>query len=72
LARQARIQGDVVLTAIIEKDGSVQHLQVVSGHALRIPAAIAAVMQWRYKPYVLNEQPLEVDTTITVTFDVRS
>jgi protein TonB len=72
LAQQAHIQGVVVLTAIIGKDGSVQHLQVVSGHPLLAPAAIAAVKQWRYKPYLLNGEPLEVDTTITVTFHVRS
>ena len=72
LAQQARIQGIVVLTAIIGKNGSVQHLQVVSGHPVLAPAAIAAVKQWRYKPYVLNGQSLEVETTITVTFQVRS
>ena len=72
LAQQARIQGVVVLTAIIGKDGSVQRLQVVSGHPLLAPAAIAAVKQWRYKPFVLNGAPLEVETTITVTFHVRS
>jgi len=72
LAQQARIQGIVVLTAIIGKNGSVQHLQVVSGHPVLAPAAIAAVKQWRYKPYVLNGQALEVETTITVTFQVRS
>ena len=72
LAQQARIQGVVVLAAIIGKDGSVQHLQVTSGHPLLAPAAIAAVKQWRYKPYVLNGEPVEVETTIVVTFHVRS
>lgn len=72
LAQQARVQGVVVLTAVIGKDGSVQQLQVVSGHPLLAPAAIAAVRQWRYKPYILNGEPLEVETTITVTFHVRS
>ena len=72
LAQQARIQGVVLLTAIIGKDGSVQRLQVVSGNPLLAPAAIAAVQQWRYKPFVLNGQPVEVETTITVMFHVRS
>jgi periplasmic protein TonB len=72
LAQQARIQGVVVLSAIIDKDGNVQRLQVVSGHPLLAPAAIAAVKQWRYKPFFLNGQPLEVETTVTVNFHVQS
>lgn len=47
LARQARIQGTVVLHAIIDKDGSVQNLQVISGHLILTPAAIQAVKQWK-------------------------
>ena len=72
LAQQAHIQGDVVLTAIIDKEGNVQHLQLVSGHPLLAPAAIEAVKQWRYKPFLLNGQPLEVETTVTVSFRVHS
>jgi protein TonB len=72
LAQQARIQGVVVMTALIDKGGNVQRLQVVSGHPLLAPAAIEAVKQWRYKPFVLNGQPLEVETTITVNFHLRS
>ena len=72
LAQQARIQGAVVLTAIIDKDGNIQHLQFVSGHPLLAPAAIEAVKQWRYKPFLLNGQPLEVETTVTVIFHVHS
>ena len=71
LAKQARIQGVVVMTALIDKGGNVQHLQVISGHPLLAPAAIAAVKQWRYKPFVLNGQPLEVETTVTVNFHLR-
>jgi periplasmic protein TonB len=70
LAREARIQGQVVLTAIIAKDGTIQKLQVVSGHPMLVPAAINAVKQWRYKPYLLNGQPAEVVTTITVNFSL--
>ena len=72
LAQQARIQGVVVLMALIDKNGNVQSLQVVSGHPLLTRAAIDAVKQWRYKPFLLNGQPLEVETTVNVTFRVLS
>jgi len=72
LAKQARIQGVVVMTALIDKGGNVQNLQVVSGHPLLAPAAIEAVKQWRYKPFLLNGQPVEVETTVTVNFRVHS
>jgi periplasmic protein TonB len=68
LARQARIQGAVVLQAVISKDGSIQGLRVVSGHPMLTPAAMDAVKQWRYKPYFLNGEPVEVETQITVNF----
>jgi len=68
LARQARIQGTVILHAIINRDGKVTKLLVVSGHPMLVPAAVDAVRQWRYKPYVLNDQPVEVETQITVNF----
>jgi len=72
LARQARIQGVVVLTAIIDKDGNIQNLQVVSGHPMLAPAAIEAVKQWRYKPFLLSGHPVEVETAVTVTFQLRA
>jgi protein TonB len=68
LARTARVQGQVVLTAIISKDGAIQDLRVLSGHPLLVQAALDAVRQWRYKPYLLNGQPVEVETTVTVNF----
>ncbi|MGE5204437.1 MAG: energy transducer TonB [Chlamydiota bacterium] len=68
IAKQAHIQGSVVLHAVIGKDGQVQGLQVVSGHPMLTASAINAVKQWRYKPYMLNGQPTEIDTTITVNF----
>jgi protein TonB len=68
LARQARIQGTVVLHAIIDKDGKVAQLEIVSGHPLLVQSALEAVKQWRYKPTQLNGDPVEVDTTIQVTF----
>jgi TonB family protein len=70
LARQARIQGTVVLQAIIDKDGSVKNLQLVSGHPLLVNAAIDAVKQWQYKPYVLDGAAVEVQTTINVNFSL--
>jgi protein TonB len=72
LARQARIQGNVVLHAIIDKDGKVAQLEVMSGHPLLVQSALDAVKQWRYKPTLLNGDPVEVDTTITVTFTMGS
>jgi periplasmic protein TonB len=68
LARQARISGTVVLRAVISKDGSIENLQLVSGHPMLAPAAIDAVKQWKYKPYLLNGEPVEVDTEVQVNF----
>jgi len=68
LARAARIQGAVVLQAVIGKDGTIQNLHLVSGHPMLTQSAIEAVKQWRYKPYFLNGEPVEVDTQITVNF----
>ena len=68
LARNARIQGAVVLQALIGKDGAVQTLKAVTGHPMLIPAAMDAVKQWKYKPYFLNGEPVELDTQIVVSF----
>lgn len=68
LARQARVQGTVRFTAIIGKDGTIQNLQLVSGHPLLVPAATEAVKQWLYKPTMLNGEPVEVITQIDVNF----
>ncbi|MFZ0138032.1 MAG: energy transducer TonB [Candidatus Sulfotelmatobacter sp.] len=68
LARQARIQGTVVLRVRINKTGDVENLQLVSGHPMLAPAAIEAVKQWKYKPYLLNGDAVEVATTVTVNF----
>ena len=68
LARAARIQGTVMLRAVIGRNGSIEYLQLVSGHPMLAPAAIAAVRQWRYRPYTLNGEPVEVETEITVNF----
>jgi protein TonB len=68
LARQARVQGTVVLQAVIGKDGTVQNLHVLSGHPMLTQAAMDAVRQWRYKPYYVNGEPVEADTQINVNF----
>jgi protein TonB len=68
LARSARIQGSVVLEALIGRDGTMQNLKLISGHPMLVPAAIDAVSQWRYRPYILNGDPIEVETQITVNF----
>jgi protein TonB len=68
IARQARIQGSVQLRAIISKNGTIENLTVISGHAMLINSAIEAVKQWRYRPYLLNGEPIEVETEVTVNF----
>jgi periplasmic protein TonB len=68
LARQARIQGTVELRAMIGKTGTIENLVVVRGHPMLSGAAVEAVRQWRYRPYLLNDEPIEVETEITVNF----
>jgi TonB family protein len=67
-AKAARIQGVVKFNATIAKDGTIQHLEVISGHPLLIPAAMEAVRQWVYQPTLLNGQPVEVMTEVDVNF----
>lgn len=68
MAKIAHIQGDVVLQATISKQGTIENLRGVSGHPILIQAAMEAVRQWRYRPYELNNEPVEVETTVTVRF----
>jgi protein TonB len=70
LARSARIQGTVVLQAVISKQGTIENLSVLSGHPMLVQAALDAVRQWRYRPYILNSEPVEVETQITVNFSL--
>jgi len=70
IARNAHISGTIVLHAIIAKDGSVQELTYVSGPPLLLKAATDAVRQWRYRPTLLNNEPVEVETTIDVVFNL--
>jgi len=68
LARQTRISGVVRLSAVISKNGTIQELQVISGHPLLVPAAVEAVRQWVYQATLLNGEPVEVQTQIDVAF----
>ncbi|MGH9785109.1 MAG: energy transducer TonB [Terriglobia bacterium] len=68
LARQARVQGAVRLEAVINMDGTIENLRVLSGHPLLIRAALDSVQQWRYQPTLLNGEPVEVVTIIELSF----
>jgi protein TonB len=68
IAREARVQGPVVLRAVITKDGIVQQLQLVYGNPMLVASAIDAVKEWRFRPYRLDGQPVEIETTITINF----
>jgi protein TonB len=70
IARAARIQGTVVLQATIAKDGTIQNLRMINGPPMLQQAAVDAVRSWRYKPYSLNGEPVEVETTINVVFNL--
>lgn len=67
-ARITHTQGSVQLAAVIAQDGAIKDVRVLSGPALLVKAAAEAVLQWRYRPYILNGQPVEVETQITVNF----
>ena len=71
LAREARIEGTVRLEAVISRDGTILNLRAVSGHPLLIPAALAAVRQWVFRPTSLNGDPVEVATEIEVHFTLQ-
>src|SRR5579863_4240821 len=68
IAKQIRLEGAVVLKAIISREGNIERLEVVSGPGLLARAARDAVLQWKYRPYLLNQEPVEVETQITVNF----
>ena len=68
IAKNARISGSVILAATISKSGTIENLRLVSGPPMLVNAAMDAVKQWRYKPYLLNGDPVEVETSITVNF----
>lgn len=70
IAKAARVQGTVVLEATISKSGTIENLRVLSGPAMLQQAAIDAVKSWRYRPYMLSGEPVEVETTISVIFSL--
>jgi periplasmic protein TonB len=72
LAVQARVSGTVRLQGILSKDGTIQQLQVLSGHPLLVPAAVDAVRQWVYRPTLLNGEPVEVIAPIDVVFTLQN
>lgn len=72
LARETRVHGEVVLDVEISKEGTIEGLRTLTGHPMLIPAAIDAVKQWRYKPYLLNGEPVPVQTQVTVNFSLTT
>lgn len=68
LAKENKIQGSVVLGIMVGTDGKVKSVRVISGHPLLAPAAIEAVRKWKYKPYYVNHQPKQVETSVVVRF----
>ncbi len=66
--KKKRIQGLVTLRILISRQGDVSQVTLVSGHPALAPLAIDAVKQWRYKPYLLQEEPVEVETTVQINF----
>ena len=68
IAIAARVQGTVVLAATISRTGTIENLRVVAGPPMLAPAAEEAVRTWRYRPYSLNGEPVEVETTVRVVF----
>ena len=70
-AKKARIQGTVVLSAVISRNGNVANLQVLSGPDELQQSSLDAVRQWTYKPYLLNGDPVEVKTTVNVVYSLK-
>jgi protein TonB len=71
-ARQADVQGTVMLHVVVGTEGKVESVEAVSGPKMLLTAAMDAVRRWVYKPYVLNGKPSAVDTTVAVSFSLRS
>ncbi len=70
IAREARVEGTVVLEAIISKQGTIENLRVVSGPAMLQQSALNAVSAWRYRPFLLSGEPVAVETTVNVIFSL--
>lgn len=72
MAKIAKVEGDVVIKAYITKAGSIENLRAVSGHPILIQSAMDAVTHWKYKPFLLNGEPVAVETTVTVKYRLPS
>ncbi len=70
LARQTRVQGDVKIDAILDEQGNVIDMKVVSGHPLLYQAAVDALKKWKYEPTYLNDRPIAVELIVTITFQL--
>ena len=70
-AKKAKIQGKVVLSVVVGKDGNIENLQVLSGPTELQQSSLDAVRQWTYKPYILNGDPVEVKTTVNVIYSLN-
>jgi periplasmic protein TonB len=71
IARQLGLEGTVVIKALISRDGNIEQAEAISGQPFLVPEALAAVRQWKYKPYFLNGQPVEVETQVIVKFSLN-
>ena len=72
LAKQKRVQGQAILQADVDENGNVEHLKLISGDSMLATAAIEAVKQWKYKPYLLNGQTVKVETQVIVNFQLAA
>ncbi len=70
IAKTSRVSGTIAMSAVITKSGTLSNVQVISGPNMLRAAAVEAVKQWRYRPYLLNNQPVEVETTVSVVFNL--
>jgi protein TonB len=70
-AREAHLQGSVVVQAVIGKDGAIKNVMLISGHPMLAPAALEAVKRWKFKPFLQNGQPVDVKTEVVVKFTLR-
>ena len=71
LARMARVSGVVILQATVDEEGNVRDIKILRGHPLLNDAVVAAVRQWKYTPTLLNGEPVPVQGTVTVIFNLK-
>ncbi len=71
IARAARIQGDVVIDAVIDTNGNISQMKLISGHPMLVGAAMEALRQWKYEPTYLDEQPVSIELNVTISFSMQ-